>query len=720
MARNKETIWRCQNYGSCPNADESKPIPLEPEASFRCPECGGEEGVRIKAAAARLPKGPILLGVIGLLVLLLIAKLLQGPPPPPPLRKVIGITGREAEEDIRTAIDRQVLSRPDSSLYADAKGEPGEPMSGRKPKNFERFYVFAEKDEWLEVGESRNVPLGWMKAEDTVDWPHSIVVEYGSPENRFPVLFFRSEEDLDGLISDQESRPSRVMDHYREIEGATMSGDTLGTNYPVICMEPGQQVDDLYINPVLESKFVEVDGRQARILKVTAAGENRGATSFDNPAYMKLVRDNLKAKEQSDLEALEGVELELVFVVDTTGTMQPWVDNLLSAMRDLTARIGSNAKLADRVKLGFWGYRDSPGIPGIGYLTKNFTPSLLNAGEFTTLLADLKVNNKKTSDPYPEDVFSGVTDAIRKTDWKSENRFIMVIGDAPGHISVGAGGAVDIDAPQVRELATNAGVQIVSLAIKDSSNPQYIKYHDLLEKQFKALSINGNRKPAYLTVGSSEPQTFKDNMDKLVGELVDQSTLRKPEEHVEEDPAMDIAKGLLESAKVRLVSKSVDSEGISVVPRDITGWVLDRDLIRTDIESLVPKLLVTRTELNNLLVTSERLIEEAENAQITGGDFFDAVLKAVAGSASGNRSDTLKERMPEFIQGLPYKSDFMDKSKDWWANVSSAEKDRFIAEMKAKLSYYRMVNESPDLWRPLSRESDVNDQVAAIPLSQLL
>lgn len=716
MARNKETLWRCQNYGSCPNADDSVPISLEPEANFHCPECGGEEGIRLKTTSPRLPKGPIVIGLIGLLVLLLIVKLLQGPviktPPPPVIIRV-------PESDIRTAIDKQVLSRPDSILYADAKGAPGEPMSERKPKNFERFYVFAEKDGWLEVGEGRNSPLGWMKVEDTVDWPHSIVVEYGSPENRLPVLFFRTEKDLEGLLDKQGTRAGQVAEYYKEIKGAARGGNTLAANYPVICMEPSQQVNDLYINPVLESKFVEVDGRQARILKIAAAGEDRGATSFDSPEYMELLRDSINAEKQGDLEALEGIDLDLVFVVDMTGSMQPWVDGLLAAIRDLTAKIEANPGAADRIKLGFWGYQDNPGIAGIQYVTKNFTPSLMKPDEFATLLAGLKVN-KMTPDSYPEDVFSGVTNAISKTNWKNENRFLMVIGDAPGHTTVAAGGASDVDVSQVRELATNAGVQIVSLAIKDSRNPDYVKYHKLLEEQFKVLSSNGNREPAYLSVGSSKQRTFKENMDKLVGELVEQSTLMQSETPVQPDPVMDIAKGLLESAKVKVVSKVVNKDGKSIVPRDITGWVLDKDLIRPEIESLVPKLLVTRTELNKLLVTSERLIKEAEEAKIIGGDFFDAVLKAVAGSASSDRSERLKDRLPEFIQGLPYKSEFMEKSKDWWANVSGEEKDRFIAEMKAKLSYYRMVNESPDLWKRLSRESASGDYVAAIPLSQLL
>ena len=209
-------------------------------------------------------------------------------------------------------------------------------------------------------------------------------------------------------------------------------------------------------------------------------------------------------------------------------------------------------------------------------------------------------------------------------------------------------------------------------------------------------------------------------MGRLVGELAEQKSLTQPTAPEAKDPALNIAISLLESAKVRLVSEVVDKEGKSVVPRDINGWVLDRDLLQPEITSLEPKLLVTKTEINKLMITTENLIRNATREQITGGDFYEAVLKAVAGSASNNRTETLKERLPDFIKGLPYKSEFMEKSKDWWKSASQQDQDRFITEMKAKLSYYRTVNENSALWKPLSREAASGDHVAAIPLIQLL
>lgn len=720
MARNNEVKWRCQNYSSCTHADESTLITLQADTPFRCPECGGEEGIILKTKKS-LPIKPLLIGTAALLVLLGLIKLLQPPPPPPP--KVTKVTqGKKVEVDTRTAVEKQVLARPKSVLFKDAKGET---KADRKPKNFERLFVFGKENGLLNVGDTRTAPMGWMKEEDTVDWPHSIVVEYGSPENRYPVLYFKNEQDLADVVDSGEQRRDKVMKFYEEVEQATGEGRTLPEDFPIICMEPGQISRNLSLNPVLESKFVEMDGKQARMLRVTAAGIDRGATTFDNPDYVKQLQQNREVARKTGLDALKGIDLDIVFVVDMTGSMQPWVDGLFAAISDLAKSVELNPKVSGRVRLGLWGYQDNPGFTGIQYLTKCYTPTLLDAKDFSSVLDNVQVN-KKTPDKYPEDVFAGVNDAIRETQWRSKNRFVMIIGDAPGHTTKKQGGMSDIDAAQIRQIATDAGVKMVSLAIKDSSNPDYVQYHETLESQFKILASNGNRAPAYMSVTDSENSAFRDLLSQLVGELAEQKTLTQPlttekrDSTEKRDPALEIANSLLESAKVQVVSETLDAEGKSVTPRDINGWVVDRDLLSPEITSLEPKLLVTRTELNKLLITTEELIRKAEGAKIVGGDFFEAVLKAVAGSASNNRTENLKDRLPEFIKGLPYKSEFMEKSRDWWASASQQDQDRFIVEMKAKLSYYRMVNENPVLWRPLSREAASGDHVAAIPLGQLL
>lgn len=714
MATNKSTLWRCQNYGNCDSADESTPLELELGADFKCPECSGTEGIRVSPGKNGIPVKKLVLILGGLVFLFLIIKLLT----PPEIKKGEIIIGPEEEvpiEDLRTAIDRQILARPDSEIFEKPDGS----STDRKPKNFERFFVFTKQDDWIEVGESRQHPLGWMKSADTVDWPHSIVVEYGPMDQRYPVLFFKEPGELESLLDDP-ARSEKVTSYYTEIEASAQAGKPAPADFPIVCMEPNHQVQGLNINPVLESKFVELDDKRIRMLRLTTAGDERGETRFDSPEYMKLLKENMDARRGILSAGVDSVDLDLVFVVDMTGSMQPWIDGLRGAIHEISKEIQGAIGLKTKVKLGLWGYQDDPGYRGIQFLTKNFTDELLNAREFSQVLDGLKVN-KRTPDSYPEDVFAGVTTAITESKWRTDAaKCIVLIGDAPGHSSGDDHSSTGLNASQVYQIANDSGVQVVSLSILDSSDKDFIPYHSELQKQFKTVSQNGNGESAHLTIKSTAKGEFRTQMDKLVGELITQRSLKDSAPPATSDPAELIARSILENAKARIIATEVDEEGALVYPRDIEGWVVDHDLITPEIRSLEPKLLVNRSELGQLSSTAEKIIREAEDVIIIGGDFYDSLLRAVAGSASGGRSDRLKERLPEFIKGLPYKSEFMEKTSTWWASASAAETGRFIREMKAKLSYYRTVNENPSLWRRLNRDAASSDDVAAIPLSQLL
>jgi hypothetical protein len=114
------------------------------------------------------------------------------------------------------------------------------------------------------------------------------------------------------------------------------------------------------------------------------------------------------------------------------------------------------------------------------------------------------------------------------------------------------------------------------------------------------------------------------------------------------------------------------------------------------------------------------ILTKAREKVIVGGSFFDAVMGAVASSASGGRTGTLADKFPLFIKGLPYKSPLMEKSRDWWEGQTAEQQQDFVKGLEAKLAYYRSVNENPALWKPLNKDAESGDYVAAIPLSQLL
>lgn len=724
MSKERQVEWRCLNYGACGLADEKTPVSLTAGVPFRCPGCGEEEGVQIRAKAA-FPLKPLVMGFSAVALLAVIVSLLKPsgeatPPPPPrgltgtPPPPLLPVSGAILDE--RTGLPKQVLARPKSELRLspDDGTEPatGDSGSQKKIRDFQRLFVFENRNGWMKVGADTSNGTGWLRESDTVDWPHSLVLEYTSPDNRQPVLFFKDKEGVVGISEDLAAHQDEIGSYYRRIHEIADSGTPLGEEFPVLCVEPRDKIDDFYLLPVLEAQMLELEGYPARILKVTAAGRERGATTLADREYVR------KAVPQA-AAAPSPVPLDVVFVMDMTGTMQPWVDGVSRVMFEVAKQLGSSNSEGDLIRMGFWGYQDDPGLTGIQFRTKNFIPDLVAPQGFTEALHDLQVN-ELTSDSYPEDVFSGVLDAVAQTRWRPKTtRIVILIGDAPGHTSPIQGGATGMDAPQVRQRASDAGVKIVSVQIRDSSKESYVKWHEQATEQFQKLAVNDNRAPAFIAVDSHDSIVFERDLGQIIRELTTQTSLRSPGVSGEKGRGTQIAEGLLAAARVDQVSAVKNDRGEIEVPRDFTGWTLDRDLLDPAIVSLEPKLMVSKNELSTLQQTVSDILRQAREGSIVGGSFFDRVVNTVAQTASGQEMNTLAGTVPQFIKGLPYKSDLMEKTAAWWNARTAEQQQEFIRALEAKLSYYRVLNEDASKWRALNAGDEPGLHVTALPLSQL-
>ena len=733
MKKNKANAWRCLNYGRCDVADSSEAVELPPGSEFLCPKCGGDDGIRLKPKPPNFP----LFGLLGGAALLVIAIIVllagggtsicatchkkpcvctttevcsscglrhSGPCFTPPLKYPNGI-------------ERQVLVRPDAVLYRELMGTDA---AETQPNTFDRYYVYGDdpQSDRLWVGRSNVEPDGWLKRDDTMEWKHSTIVSFNEMGNRHPVLFFREMEPLHNLVKTPASINEAVTAHYANIESHIARGEVLPPDYPIICIEPRHHTNEPLIMPVLDARMPE-DASLGRMLRVAAAGESRGETSFQSERYVQLLRKLKEAEEAQRLSEVR-VDVDLVFVIDMTGTMQPWVDELLDAVKGVVAEFGNKPDSKTGIRFGLWGFQDKENLSGIQFRTKNFTHSLKEAADFRDLLETIKVN-RMTPDSYPEDVFAGMTDAIRRTSWRDgAQRVMILIGDAPGHTTVKLGGREEMNAPQVRQLATDAGVQIASIAVKDSSNTAYVQYHVPLEEQFKELARNpGLKKISYIQIDQAGTASFRKGMEDLLGVFLQQPDVSAPAENVPTSEAGQIARSILESARARIVSAEVNESGEPVMPRDIDGWVYELDLLDSSVRALEPKLLVTRSELNTLVDLASEVVRKLDESVILGTDFYGQLLDAVAGVASGGRASGEGSQLPAFLQGLPYQSDMMGKSAEWFQALDNDGRQQFISKVKAKLTYYRMVNETPTLWRSLSQGASFRNQVAEIPFSQL-
>ena len=102
-----------------------------------------------------------------------------------------------------------------------------------------------------------------------------------------------------------------------------------------------------------------------------------------------------KSNENATLansDVMKDLKVDLVFVIDTTRSMAPYIKATLDMVRDVTKSLSEFRDVQASMHMGLWGYRDSmEDIPQIGYTTKNFTPQLQPVDQFEQILSQMQV-----------------------------------------------------------------------------------------------------------------------------------------------------------------------------------------------------------------------------------------------------------------------------------------------------------------------------------------
>jgi hypothetical protein len=681
----------------------------------------------------------------------------------------------------------RVLVRPFSNVY---KGK--DVASGAVVENvpvFQPFYVYARpsaeelemESGWYEVGsDNRGKVLGWMQAKDVFEWKQTMCLAYTHPEGRKPVLMFERKSALDELIKSAPSdRVKKAQAFYEAIDSQQIPPD-----FPVESMEPKKAIDihqQFYLLPILTFETLEIEGREGRLLKLAAAvsgGEDarEGTDIRRNRGFLKEVT---AGSTEVPVEVLQKLQVDLVWVVDTTVSMRPYLDKTLEVVKQVSTQLSQNPEVAQAIHFGFWGYRDSVAdIPGIGYTTQNYTPQLKPVDQFVNTLATVEVTKIDSVD-YPEDVFSGMDDAVRRTEWTPRAmRFIVLVGDAPGHELGHKWNLSMLDDRTLRSMADDASVYVFALHLKE---PKAKQFHETAEIQFRSLSLNKGMSggSAYWSTASNDitgfslataeiTKTFLDTLKSAKSTVSSQSGLpgtvasssgsvqptagssgqpkgeleslepsagkpassagaTPPGQQVSPPPEPGqtsvgtLARQMVRAAMVEWIGRQVGAKA----PRDTVAWAVDKDLIEPALQSLEVRLLINKRQLDSLKTILGEVMAAGRRGQISAEDFFSA-LQATAATAARDPNQIKNARtmaqtglIPEFLQGLPYKSRLMDMSNQLWGSWSVDEQDQFLNEIEARIRAYREIHDTPQGWIALSQGDDPDEQVYPISLDLL-
>ena len=648
---------------------------------------------------------------------------------------------------IDTSLPLRILPRAFSQIYNDQRDDP----TNVKFANIDAFkplYVvnrvevdFSDPNEakgWYEVSaQPGGVSLGWMHARDVLEWRQPIVLSYTHPgtagNRRSPVLMFDSREGLDSVaVLKDEDRAQQVEQLLDNIKNGSPVND-------IISMEPYAFIDidkNFYLLPVIQFEENGLGSIDAKYLQLAAATKERSAPgqadTLQDPNYRE------EALDESLVGAGEGPEgVDLVFVSDMTNSMTPYINATVDAMRD----ISTETSQFSNVHYGIAGYQDSIEIvPGLDFTSKIFTKDLIaDANAFADLIqTDVKVAQQGSED-YQEEVFAGMKAAIDGINWRTNSLKVIVhFGDASSHPPGHAQNTTGLDAKQIRDLANASQITILSVHLKD---PRAAEDHPIAAQQFRFMARNeGVDTESYLGVDVRDQAAFGQavrdiarTISKVVdraqsGELMAQApsssdgaqSAGNSDDSDTAALASQLAQEATEAALVTYVGNAAKP------PKDLTAWVVDRDLSDPTVPTFDTRLLVSRTEMDNLARALSTLSQAFAISDLTNQEFFTALTEVLATAHQGQDISVEKAQqlgdsglLPRWLDSLPYKSFVLSLSAQAYEAMDAKKKKDLEQDVKAKLALYETILQTPDRWIQLNEGDDEGDYVYPLKLASL-
>ena len=625
--------------------------------------------------------------------------------------------------------DKPLLQEGKKTLYQRVLTTPGCKLGtaagddkGQLQPAFSSLYVYQKEDangqSWLKVGpDSFGKTIGWLPKSCTVDWKMQLTLAFTNPANRDRLLFFKERKSLDDILSAPD--PVSLVAPLR----AKLKRD--GHAEGIQAEEPEYFVDlqkQFYLLPILSGEEVMTeDGFYTRLLNVASVS--------------KAETDK---KQEDNVNQLKGFNASVVFVIDSTISMGPYIERTKEAVNNIYGKI-KQEHLDGQVKFGLISFRsNTKAVPGLEYRTKIYAdPNHVKDGtDFLKKVADLK-EAKVSSSLYDEDAYSGVLSAIDDIDWSPFGaRYMVLITDAGAIDGSNKLSGTGLDASQLRLEAGNRGIAIYTLHLKTSGGKDN---HAKAESQYRDLSnFDSTQSNLYQAVNAGDIKMFGQQVDALASAITEQvksaymgdaaigSALYAkddgqkltPEQKLLQDTAL-----IGHAMQLAYLGKRNSTQA----PLVFQAWISDRDLIKQNIPTTDVRVLLTKGQLSDLSDAVSQILKAANEGMISPTKMFEQ-LRTVA-ATMGADPNQLKQQdnarigdlgvLGEYLADLPYKSDVLNLDEETWKSWDGLSQEKFIRTLSSKLRHYQKYNADVDRWVELAKGSDPRDRVYPIPLEMM-
>ena len=611
----------------------------------------------------------------------------------------------------KRALYQRVIAVPGAGLAetAGAAAVRAQPVTP-----FTVFYVYARSiannREWLHVGlDSLGDVRGWLPADQAVEWRQTLTVGFKDPSKQPRVPLFADRQALKQLAE------SNDIAAYRALRERAIAGDVADS--PVAAIQPDGFIDirrNFYLVPILSHEDIFVGDYQSRLLQVASV-----------PLHYPADQDPYRAG--------------IVFVIDTTVSMQPYIERTREIMRGVYAQIEA-AGLSDRVSYGLVGYRDNTSaVPGLEYVSRVFADLTGSGDEFLSQVAGVRAATV-SSQGFNEDAYAGIERAVDSIDWGEHfARYVILITDAGPRLAQDPLSTTGLGTGALRARLAEQGIAPWIIHLRTPSGERQEDYASA-EREYRTLSTVEGIGAFYHSVDAGNIENFGATLSAMMEQLTSQVRAAasgfQPLQVVSnaragEDAALSDFQDKVARLGYALRMDYLQRSGAgNAVPALFEAWLTDRDPEAPEERSVDVRVLLTRDQLSDLHEVLSRIVERAEEGALAPQAFLDELrsLAAIVSrdpeavqSATGASASSLAGLgyMREYIEGLPYQSEVMNLDLASWQQWSAQQQFEFISQLDSKVAYYRAVHDNLDLWVSLDGGPVDGDSVYPLLLEAL-
>ena len=607
----------------------------------------------------------------------------------------------------KPALYQRIITRPGGSLTP----RP-DPAGGRALPGFSVFYVYSREggpQGWVEVGAGSNGQTeGWIPAPKAIAWSQGLVLAFNNPSGRELAMFFRDAETPRRLWLDSRGRAAESA-RLRQAANAGQEG-------PVIALEPATYVDitrQFYLLPILGFEKIQTESmEEARILEVISAPVAPPARQLADPNLMK----NYKGA--------------VVFVVDTTMSMGPYIERVREALKRVVGRIGNTA-VRDNFRFGVVAFRDHMGGDArLEYVTRMVSvPSFNEAPDAILSRLSAAQETQFNNQDFDEDAMAGVKLALDDVPWKEfAGRYIILVTDAGTRDASDKLSQTHLGPKEINDIARSEPYQVATYAIH-LRTPEGRANHARAESQYRTLTQFGPAGSLYYPVPEGNVDQFSRQVDLLTDALLADvaKAVGRPIGGAT-PPQNEAERRLREQAEVVGTAMRLSYLGRmqqQTAPDVVRSFVVDQDLVEATAlrKPLDVRVLLTRNQLSDLAETVRVLIRAYNEQRLRPETFFAQIRAAAAASTLDPRRMAEFQRLAgtfgDYLSDLPYESEVSEITLDDWINKGAGARAAIRNSLETKLVLYEEYNRQGAYWVSPDGNRASGELLYPVPLAHL-